>query len=245
MQSVSTTIDHLQILRNHPILGELPNPTIQRLLGYATTRKVRRGTTIFAKGDAGTQLIAVLSGRVKIIVSSLEGREAVLNVVQEGEVFGEIALFDGRPRTAGAIAISDCELLSIDRRHLLPLVREQPDIAIKLIATLCARLRRSSEQYEDIMFLNRPARVAKLLLRLAEEAKGPPPRKVLVTQQEMSQMAGMSRESVNKQLRFWAQAKWVRLERGEVAVLRPDALADLVAEPSGARPLPLAARPRR
>jgi CRP/FNR family transcriptional regulator, cyclic AMP receptor protein len=192
---------------------------------------VRRGTTVFAKGDAGTQLIAVLSGRIKIAVSSPEGREAVLNVVHEGEVFGEIALFDGRPRTAAAIAVTDCELMSIDRRHFLPLVREQPDIAIKLIEILCARLRRSSEQYEDIMFLNLRARVAKLLLRLAEEAGGPPPRKVLVTQQEMSQLAGMSRESINKQLRAWAQAKWVRLERGGVVVLRPEALETIVQLP--------------
>ena len=225
---MTMTMNHLEILRSHPILGELPTPTIQRLLSCATTRKVQRGTTVFAKGDAGTQLIAVLSGRVKIVVSSPDGREAVLNVVHEGEVFGEIALFDGCPRTAAAIAISDCELLSIDRRHFLPLVREQPDIAIRLIEILCARLRRSSEQYEDIMFLNLRARVAKLLLRLAEEVKGPLPRKVVVTQQEMSQMAGMSRESINKQLRAWAQAKWVRLERGGVLVLRPEALADIV-----------------
>jgi CRP/FNR family transcriptional regulator, cyclic AMP receptor protein len=113
----------------------------------------------------------------------------------------------------------------------LPLVREQPDIAIKLIEILCARLRRSSEQYEDIMFLNLRARVAKLLLRLAEEAGGATPRKVLVTQQEMSQLAGMSRESINKQLRSWAHAKWVRLERGGVVVLRPEALATIVQLP--------------
>jgi len=224
---------HLEILRHHPILGELPTSSLQRLLTCATTRKVRRGTTLFTKGDAGTQLIAVLSGRVKIMVSSPDGREAVLNVVHEGEIFGEIALFDGRPRTAGAIAISDCELLSIDRRHFLPLVREQPDIAIRLIEILCVRLRRSSEQFEDIMFLNLRARVAKLLLRLAEDVKGPPPRKVLVTQQEMSQMAGMSRESINKQLRAWAQAKWVRLQRGGVLVLRPEALAAIVEGKSG------------
>jgi CRP-like cAMP-binding protein len=147
-------MNHLEILRNHPVLGELPGASIQRLVTCATRRRVRRGTTIFAKGDAGTQLVAVLSGRVKIAISSPEGREAVLNVVHEGEVFGEIALFDGRPRTAAAIAITDCELMSIDRCHFLPLVRQQPDIAIKLIEILCARLRRSSEQYEDIMFLN-------------------------------------------------------------------------------------------
>jgi CRP/FNR family cyclic AMP-dependent transcriptional regulator len=233
-------MNHLEILRNHPILGELPSASIERLLACATTRKVRRGTTVFAKGDAGTQLIAVLSGRIKIAISSPEGREAVLNVVHEGEVFGEIALFDGRPRTAAAIAISDCELMSIDRRHFLPLVREQPDIALKLIEILCARLRRSSEQYEDIMFLNLRARVAKLLLRLAEEAGGSTPRKVLVTQQEMSQLAGMSRESINKQLRAWAQAKWVRLERGGVVVLRPEALETIIELPdsSNATSLP-------
>jgi CRP/FNR family cyclic AMP-dependent transcriptional regulator len=231
IDTVPRTMNHLEILRNHPVLGELPGASIQRLLSCATTRRVRRGTTIFAKGDAGTQLVAVLSGRVKIAISSPEGREAVLNVVHEGEVFGEIALFDGRPRTAAAIAITDCELMSIDRCHFLPLVRQQPDIAIKLIEILCARLRRSSEQYEDIMFLNLRARVAKLLLRLAEEAGGPIPRKVLVTQQEMSQLAGMSRESINKQLRAWAQVKWVRLERGGVVVLRPEALETIVALP--------------
>jgi CRP/FNR family transcriptional regulator, cyclic AMP receptor protein len=238
MQSVPITMNHLEILGNHPILGELPRASIQRLLSRATTRKLRRGATIFAKGDAGTQLIAVLSGRVKIVVSSPEGREAVLNVVHEGEVFGEIALFDGCPRTASAIAVTDCELLSIDRRHFLPMVREQPDVAIKLIEILCARLRRSSEQYEDIMFLNLRARVAKLLLRLAEEVGGPLPRKVLVTQQEMSQMAGMSRESINKQLRAWAQAKWVRLERGGVVVLRPEALLSIIQLSDSAKAVP-------
>jgi CRP/FNR family transcriptional regulator, cyclic AMP receptor protein len=238
MQSVQITMNHLEILGNHPILGELPRASIQRLLSRATTRKLRRGATIFAKGDAGTQLIAVLSGRVKIVVSSPEGREAVLNVVHEGEVFGEIALFDGCSRTASAIAVTDCELLSIDRRHFLPMVREQPDVAIKLIEILCARLRRSSEQYEDIMFLNLRARVAKLLLRLAEEVGGPLPRKVLVTQQEMSQMAGLSRESINKQLRAWAQAKWVRLERGGVVVLRPEALLSIIQLPDSANAVP-------
>ncbi|HXE69691.1 MAG TPA: Crp/Fnr family transcriptional regulator [Hyphomicrobiaceae bacterium] len=238
MQSVPITMNHLEILGNHPILGELPRASIERLLSCATTRKLRRGATIFAKGDAGTQLIAVLSGRVKIVVSSPEGREAVLNVVHEGEVFGEIALFDGCPRTASAIALTDCELLSIDRRHFLPMVREQPDVAIKLIEILCARLRRSSEQYEDVMFLNLRARVAKLLLRLAEEVGGPLPRKVLVTQQEMSQMAGMSRESINKQLRSWAQVKWVRLERGGVVVLRPEALLSVIQLADSAKVVP-------
>jgi CRP-like cAMP-binding protein len=195
-------------------------------------RSVRRGATIFAKGDAGRELIAVLSGRVKISVPSPDGREAILNVVHEGEVFGEIALLDGRPRTANAVAITDCKLMIIERRSFLPVLYEQPEVAIKLIEILCVRLRRTSEQVEDVMFLNLRARMAKLVLHLADEAKGPLPRKISVTQQEMSQMIGVSRESINKQLRSWAHAKWVRLERGGIVVLKPDALADIVGKPN-------------
>ena len=225
-------MNNLAILRYHPICGELPRATIERLCSCLTTRKARRGTTIFAKGDAGTELIAVLSGRVKISVPSPDGREAVLNVVHESEVFGEIALLDGRPRTADAVAITDCKLMIIERRSFLPLLYEQPDVAIKLIEILCVRLRRTSEQVEDVMFLNLRTRMAKLVLRLADEAEGPFPRKILVTQQEMSRMIGVSRESINKQLRFWAHAKWVRLERGGIVVLKPDALTDIVGKPN-------------
>ena len=95
-----------------------------------------------------------MSGRIKISVPSQDGREAVLNVVHEGEVFGEIALLDGRVRTADAVAITDSELMLIERRRFLPVLYEQPEVAIKLIEVLCARLRQTSEQVEDVMFLN-------------------------------------------------------------------------------------------
>lgn len=224
-------MNNVDILLSHSILGKFPRAMIERLCSYATTRTVERGTTIFAKGDAGTRLIAVLSGRVKITVPSPDGREAVLNVIHEGEIFGEIALFDGGPRTGAAIALTDCELLVIERRDFLPLMYKRPEVALKLIEVLCARLRRSSEQLEDIMFLDLKTRVAKLVLRLADEAKGPLPRKISVTQQEMSQMIGLSRESINKQLRAWARAKLVRLERGGIVVLKPDALRNIVRQP--------------
>lgn len=225
-------MNNLAVLLNHPIFGELPRATIERLSSYLTMRRVQRGTTIFAKGDIGTELIAVLSGRVKISVPSPDGREAVLNVVHEGEVFGEIALLDGRLRTADAVAITDCELMIIERRRFLPLLYEQPEVAIKLIEILCIRLRQTSEQVEDVMFLNLRKRLAKLVLRLADEVEGPLPRKIRVTQQEISRMIGVSRESINKQMRLWAHAKLVRLERGGIVVLKPDALNDIVGKPN-------------
>jgi CRP-like cAMP-binding protein len=171
--------------------------------------------------------MAVLSGSVRISVTAPSGRETVLNVIHAGEIFGEIALLDGHPRTADAVAVTDCELMVIERRDFIPFVRDNPEVAVRLIEVLCARLRRTTQQIEDVTSLNLPARLARLLLRLANEAGGASQVKISVSQKEIGQMIGISRESTNKQLRSWARAKWVRLERGGIVLLKPDALADL------------------
>jgi CRP/FNR family cyclic AMP-dependent transcriptional regulator len=218
-------VNTLTIFRNHPVFGKLPRASIEQLGTYLTKRNVQRGTAIFRKGDAGSELIAILSGCVKISAPGADGREAVLNLIREGEIFGEIALLDGRPRTADAVAMTDCELMVIERREFTTLLREHPELAFKVIEILCARLRQTSEQVEDLMFLDLPTRLAKAVSRLVNEAGGAWPRKISITQRELSQLIGMSRESTNKQLRSWAQAGWIRLERGCIVVLRPDALA--------------------
>ena len=157
----------------------------------------------------------------------------MLNVFREGDVFGEIALLDGRPRTADATAMSDCELAVIERRDFIPFLTSNPDVSLKLIEILCSRLRHTSEQVQDVTFLNLPARLAKTLLELtAEKESAEPKRKVAITQREISQMIGKSRESTNKQLRAWAKRGWVRLERGGVTILAPDRIASLAAEAS-------------
>jgi CRP-like cAMP-binding protein len=221
-------INSFALFRNHPLFGKLPRSIIERLGSHLTRRRIQRGTTIFRKGDAGTELIAVVSGTVRISAPAADGREAVLNMIPAGEIFGEIALLDGRPRTADATATSDCEVMVIDRREFLALLRDEPEFAFKLIEILCARLRRTSEQVEDLMFLDLPARLAKVILRLADDVRGPWPRRVAVTQRELSQLIGMSRESTNKQLRSWAQAGWIKLGRGRIMVVRPDAFTGIV-----------------
>jgi CRP/FNR family transcriptional regulator, cyclic AMP receptor protein len=105
--------DKVSLLRNHSLFRDLPPAVIEHLGSYMKTRKVARGTTIFAKGDPGTGLMGVLAGTVKVSVASADGKDIVLNLFHEGEVFGEIALLDGRPRTADATAMSDCELVVI------------------------------------------------------------------------------------------------------------------------------------
>jgi CRP/FNR family cyclic AMP-dependent transcriptional regulator len=223
--------DKLLLLRQHPLFRELPAPVIERLGAYMKMRKVPRGTGIFAKGDPGTGLLGVLAGSVKISVASADGRDVVLNVIQAGEIFGEIALLDGHPRTADATAVSDCELATIDRREFVQFLRNQPDVMLKFVEILCARLRRTSEQVQDVTFLNLATRLAKALLRMTADgdasARG---RKVTITQREMSQIIGRSRESTNKQLRAWQKRGWIRLERGGIAILARDKLTEIAEE---------------
>lgn len=218
--------DKLALLQRHPLFGVLGTDLLKRLSAQATTRRVKRGIEIFEKGDPGTALFAVIAGTVKIGVPSADGREAVFNLMREGEIFGEVALLDGRPRTAGAIAMTDCELMVIERRDFIAFVHQYPEVALKLIEVLCARLRLQSERFEEATFLNLPTRLARTLLRLLADADPKPPDgKLAITQLQISQMVGTSRESTNKQLRAWSKRRWVRLERGSIFVLNPDALA--------------------
>jgi CRP/FNR family transcriptional regulator, cyclic AMP receptor protein len=225
--------DKLSLLRNHSLFRDLPPAVIEHLGSYMKTRRVVRGTTIFAKGDPGTGLMGVLAGTVKVSVASADGKDIMLNLFHEGEVFGEIALLDGRPRTADATAMSDCELVVIERRDFVPFLSDHPDVMLKFIEILCSRLRRTSEQVQDITFLNLPTRLAKTLLQLtAAEDGSATARKAAVTQREISQMIGISRESTNKQLRAWAKRGLIRLERGGVGVVAPDKLAAIAEQGS-------------
>ena len=224
-------VDKLAPLRNHPLFREFPPAVIEQLGTYMTRRSMRRGATIFARGDPGTALIAVLWGSVRISVSTSGGHEAVLNMINPGQAFGEIALLDGQPRTADAVAITDCELMVIDRRDFIPVLHRQPDVALKLIEILCARIRRTSEQVEDVMYLSFPARLAKTLLELSGGVEASAAqRNVSITQRELGNIVGMSRESTNKQLRAWEERKWVRLARRGIVVTNAGALGKLINE---------------
>jgi CRP/FNR family transcriptional regulator, cyclic AMP receptor protein len=225
--------DKLALLRNHFLFRDLPAAVLEHLGSYMKTRKVRRGATIFSKGDPGTGLMGVLAGGVKVSIASPDGKDIVLNIFHEGEIFGEIALLDGQPRTADATAMSDCELAIIERRDFVPFLKDRPDVTLKFIEILCSRLRRTSEQVQDVTFLSLPTRLAKALLQLTTSAEtAATRRKVAITQREISQMIGRSRESTNKQLRVWAKRGWIKLERGGLSLLAPDKLAAVAAEDS-------------
>jgi len=216
--------ERLAFFRGHPIFGILGPDLLQQLRSHARVRTIERGATIFAKGDPGASLFAILEGQVKVISFSAQGKYAVFNVLSAGDIFGEIALLDGGERTADVITITDCKLLVIERRDFLPLVHSRPDVAQKLIEVLCGRLRNTSRQVEEVMFLDLSTKLARTLLRLAETAGS---QRIALTQTEIAQIIGASRESTNKQLRDWENLKLIQLERGEIVLVNPGALTTI------------------
>ena len=216
--SQTQPFDKHALLRAHPFFKDLGNSIIDRLAPRVITTRVKKGAAIFHKGDIGSKLYAVRAGAVRISAPSEQGKDAIFNLVVPGELFGEIAFLD------------NCELMVIECRDFIPLLRDDLEVAIRLINSLGARLRRTSEQVEDIVFLGLPNRLAKVLLHLYQPSPTALPNtKIHVTQREISQMIGVSRESANKQLQDWQRRKWLKLERGGVVIFSPDALRDLVA----------------
>jgi CRP-like cAMP-binding protein len=233
-QTQPESIDKRSLLRAHPFFKGLDEAVIDWLVPRALSRKLKKGTVLFRKGDAGSKLYAVCAGAVRISSTSEQGSDAILNLIIPGDIFGEIAFLDRGPRTADAIVVENSEVMVIERHDFMQLLREYPEVSMRLIEILCSRLRRTSEQVEDIIFLGLPHRLAKVLLHLYRRSSAnAAPNKIHITQHEISQMIGASRESTNKQLRDWQRRKWLRLERSCVVVLAPEALKGLVSEGTG------------
>src|ERR1051325_11526826 len=228
-QMVEATPERRQILRRSALLARLADDEINAILKHAVIRHYAANAQIICKGDPGSSMMVVLRGRVVVRAPSSEGKEVILNLINEGEILGEIALLDGKERTADATAMTDCELLVVTRRSFLPLL-EQPVVARELLNVLCERLRRTSEQLEDVLFLDVQARMAKTLLRFAEArgASKPGMRVVLgMSQRELGNLVGASREKVNRRLQAWRRAGIIAIEKGTIFIRDPAALRSL------------------
>lgn len=222
-----------EILANHFLLRHLDPEQLSRLAATAVSVRHPSGSTIFQKGYPGGSVMAVVRGRVKICTYSADGKELVLNIIDRGGLFGEIAVLDGRPRSADAVAIGDTELLVLERARLLPLLTANPAIAIRLIEVLCQRLRWTSETLEDAVLRDAPARVARGLLRLAltfgrQEAKALKI-DIKLSQQQIGNLIGVSRESTNKCIVEWTRTGHLSVEQGYITITDPatlEAIAD-------------------
>ena len=214
-----TREEQRQLLKNHLLFGRLGDAEIAELFAHAQVERYAAGEEIFAKGSPGQSMMAVLRGSVKMTSLSPDGREVVFNTMETGEIFGEIALLDGRERSADAMALTDCELLVLYRRDFLPFLQRRADICIMLLEILCQRLRHTTEQVEDVSFVTLGSRMAKALLRLAHpESGGAKPAVLRVTQQELGNIVGGARESVNRQLQAWQKAGLIEVGKGSIAI---------------------------
>jgi len=219
-------------LMGSPLFAAMTPPELDSVLTMAAEHRYRRGQTIFQKDDAGSSLMAVLGGRVRISTVSAEGKEVTLNVISPGEVFGEIALLDGKPRSADATAIEDTTLLVLERRDFMPFILNNQDLTARLLAILCERLRRTSVALEDIALFDLPVRLARVLLQLSEDYGRPTGAGLRIdmklSQKDLSNLVAATRESINKQLRAWRETGLVSLDGGYIILLRPSRLKALV-----------------
>ena len=221
-----------QIFERDPLFGKLSPAEIDALISYARIERYPAGREIFAKGSPGQSLMAVLRGSIKISSPSDEGKEILFNIINAGEVFGEIAVLDGEERSADATAMTDCELMVLNRRDFLHLLENRADLCMILLRILCHRLRQTSEQVEDVLFRHLETRVAKALLNFAERV-GPhglrsPSVELHVSQRELGGMAGGSRESVNKILQNWHRQGLIDLGKASILIHDIEVLKRLI-----------------
>ena len=212
-----------EVVRRAPLFAALDDEASGALLTSMSRVALPRGEVLFNEGDPGDRLYVITGGKVKLGRTSPDGRENLLAVLGPGEMFGELSLFDPGPRTATATAVSDVRLVGLGHQDLRAWLSGRPDVAQHLLQALAQRLRRTNEALGDLVFSDVPGRVAKALLDLSRRFGRQTDAGVLVahelTQEELAQLVGASRETVNKALADFAGRGWLRLEARAVVLL--------------------------
>jgi CRP/FNR family transcriptional regulator, cyclic AMP receptor protein len=217
------------LLRLHFFFSALSAQDEQELLTRTRCRRVPAGRILFQQGDAGDGLYGILAGRVAFTVDSVDGKELILNVLGPGEFFGEIALLDGKGRTATAVARDACRLLFIARGEFMSFFGERPEAMSRIIELLCARLRRSTEYIADATFLDLSRRLAKQLVNLAHDDGSSRAAALRISHAELAGMLGVSRERVSLQLAAWSDKGILDQGRGHLVVRDRQALQNVIA----------------
>ncbi|WP_232681057.1 Crp/Fnr family transcriptional regulator [Nocardioides sp. R-C-SC26] len=211
------------VLRLAPLFGALDDEAAAALRASMSESRLRRGDVLFHEGDTGDKLYVVLDGKVKLGRSSSDGRENLLAILGPGQMFGELSLFDPGPRSATVTAVTDVEFASLSHEDLMTWLEGRPVVALGLLSQLAARLRKANDVVADLVFSDVPGRVAKALLDLADRFGRTADDGVHVhhdlTQEELAQLVGASRETVNKALADFVNRGWLRLEPRSVVIM--------------------------
>jgi len=208
-----------------PLLAGLDEQELAKVGALSEVRFYPARAVVVTQGEPALALFAIMRGRLKVVACGPDGRDTMLGIMGEGEIFGEVALIDGGARSATCTAVEPCELLVIERAHFLKLLADSPAISIKLLYVLAQRLRRLSQRSEDAAFLDVPSRLARSLLDLAArfgERDRTPASTVRIglklSQQELGDLVGATRESVNKHLGDWARQGILKVESGWMVI---------------------------
>ncbi|GAB2692940.1 Crp/Fnr family transcriptional regulator [Thalassiella azotivora] len=212
-----------EVVRRAPLFAALDDDAASALLASMEEVTIGRGDVLFHEGEPGDRLYVITSGKIKLGRTAPDGRENLVAVLGPGEMFGELSLFDPGPRTMTATAVSDVRLVGLGNADLQTWLTGRPEVAKHLLQALTQRLRRTNENLADLVFSDVPGRVAKALLDLSRRFGRQTDQGVLVahelTQEELAQLVGASRETVNKALADFASRGWLRLEARAVVLL--------------------------
>lgn len=211
------------VLGQSPLFASLDNSAAAALISTLAEHRVSKGEVLFHEGKPGDHLYVILEGKVKLGHASTDGRESLMAVLGPGEMFGELSLFDPGLRTSTATALTEARVYRLGNAQLMPWLAGRPEVAAALLQALARRLRRTNEAMADLVFSDVPGRVAKALMELGEKFGSMTTNGLLVThdmtQEELAQLVGASRETVNKALADFAQRGWIQLESRQVLIV--------------------------
>lgn len=217
------------ILQRNFLFCDLPEPSLHQLASLANRRTFRKGEVVFLEGDAGDALYGVISGSIRVATSNNDGKQIFLNMMEHGDVFGEISVIDGQPRTATAEAVESTSLIVIQRHDFRKLMEREPVVAIHMLQILCQRLRWTTDIVHEAMLLPAPGRIAKRLLHLvsAHGRQTDAGLELRMSQAGLASFLGVSRQIVNQNLQDWREAGLIDLRRAKMIVLDSAALEQI------------------
>ena len=218
------------LLKNVPLFSELGEGEIHALSEVSVVRQVPQDAIILLADEEGDTLFVIVKGRVKVTVMSEDGREVILSILKDGDIFGEMSLLDGKPRSASVIATDETELIMLRRSDFLSRLERYPEMASKMLATLATRLRRTNRQVESLALLNVYGRIAGTLLQLADDQGVKDEGGITIPErpihQEIANMAGTTRETVSRVLNDLERRGYIHRDGRSILIQNPDRLRD-------------------
>ncbi len=222
-------MSYSELLARIPLFETLSRQDLDGLSALLRPRRYMRGEVIFHQGDVGTSLLIVRKGQVAIRLSSPEGKEVILALLDRGDFFGELALLDGEPRSTDAVAREETDVLSLQREDFQRFLDTRPQLAQGLLTALTRLVRRVTRLVHDTNFLDARTRLVRVLLDLAQQQGQPGAEGVVIaqklTQSELANLCGLTRESANKWLRFFVREGLLSYEGGQITLVQPERLS--------------------